>query len=289
MTDFNIVYETQSPAFYKFEQIKINMENMRHGFIFYKILFCLFILSSCGHSPEQPVVGLDNWFNRETKAETGELFHYLWTDEEWSGYSRWGEIFESSGAHIITVDRPSWKVLNKLDVYIIVDPDSTSESGSPDYILADDIKVIRKWVRKGGVMAVLANDGPNCEFTHLNNLMETFGMRFNHVTLHPVTGSDYEMGASTDLPGHTLFRGVSKIYMKEISDITLSGRAEPVLTENGRVLMAETKYGKGYVFAVGDPWIYNEYIEHDLLPESFQNRRAAENLTQMLLEKTGKK
>ncbi|MBW6499854.1 MAG: glycoside hydrolase family 88 protein [Bacteroidales bacterium] len=47
--------------------------------------------------------------------------------------------------------------------------------------------------------------------------------------------------------------------------------------------MAEAKYGNGYVFAVGDPWIYNEYIDHDLLPESFQNRQAAVNLTDLLL------
>jgi len=108
-------------------------------------------------------------------------------------------------------------------------------------------------------------------------------MRFNHLTLHPVTGREWEMGASTLLPDHPLFKGVSKIYMKEISDITLSGPAKAVLTENGKVLMAEAKYGKGYVFAVGDPWIYNEYIDHDLLPESFQNRQAATNLTDLLL------
>jgi unsaturated rhamnogalacturonyl hydrolase len=78
---------------------------------------------------------------------------------------------------------------------------------------------------------------------------------------------------------------VSKIYLKEVSDINLSGKAKPVLTERGKVLIAETVYGKGYVFAIGDPWIYNEYIDHDRLPESFENRKAAENLTRMLLEK----
>ena len=47
--------------------------------------------------------------------------------------------------------------------------------------------------------------------------------------------------------------------------------------------MVEARYGKGYVFAVGDPWIYNEYIDHDLLPESFHNRQAAVNLTDLLV------
>ena len=91
------------------------------------------------------------------------------------------------------------------------------------------------------------------------------------------------MGASTDLPDHPLFRGVTKIYIKEVSDINISGNAKAILTEKGKVLMAENKFGKGYVFAIGDPWIYNEYIDHDRLPESFENRKAAENLTELLL------
>jgi unsaturated rhamnogalacturonyl hydrolase len=178
--------------------------------------------------------------------------------------------------------------LKNIDIYIIVDPDTTTESKSPNYIMADDIKAIKKWVKKGGVLAILANDAPNCEFTHLNLLMKNFGMSFNHVTLHPVTGTNFEMGASVNLPDHPLFKGVKKIYIKEVSDIRLSGNAKPVLTENNKVLMAETKYGKGYVFAIGDPWIYNEYIDHDRLPESFENRKAAENLTEYLLEQVKK-
>ncbi|NSW93276.1 MAG: DUF4350 domain-containing protein [Bacteroidales bacterium] len=236
----------------------------------------------------QTVVGLDNWFNRETNQKTGQLYHYLWTDTEWSGYSRWGEIFTSEGAVIKTIERPSASVLKGIDIYIIVDPDTTTESKTPNYILPQDIKAITRWVRKGGVLAVLANDAPNCEFTHLNRLMAKFGMRFNHVTLHPVTGTEWEMGACTNLPDHPLFKGVRKIYLKEVSDISLSGKALPVLTENGKILMAEAACGKGYVLAIGDPWIYNEYIDHDRLPESFENRKAAVNLTRLLLEKARK-
>ena len=231
----------------------------------------------------QPVVGLDNWFNRETNAKTGKPFHYLWSDTEWSGYSRWGEIFKLKGAALTTIEKPLAKVLSGIDVYIIVDPDSTTESKSPNYILPEDIRAIRKWVKKGGVLAVLANDAPNCEFTHLNDLTSVFGMTFNHVTLHPVKGTEWEMGACKNLPDHPLFRGVSKIYIKEVSDINLSGNAKAILTENGKVLIAENRYGKGYVFAIGDPWIYNEYIDHDRLTTDFENRKAAENLSDLLL------
>ena len=155
--------------------------------------------------------------------------------------------------------------------------------------MSDDIKAISKWVKKGGVLAILANDAPNCEFTNLNKLMKKFGMTFNHVTLHPVKGTEWEMGASVNLPEHKLFKGVSKIYIKEVSDINLSGTAKSILTENGKVLIAENKVGKGYVFAIGDPWIYNEYIDHDRLPVSFENRKAAENLTDLLLGYVKKK
>jgi unsaturated rhamnogalacturonyl hydrolase len=241
------------------------------------------------NAASQPVIGLDNWYNHETNAKTGKPFHYLWTDTEFSGYSRWGEIFTSRGAKLTTVGKPDPDVLGKIKVYILVDPDTTTETPSPNYFEPDDIKAIRDWVNKGGVLAVLANDAPNCEFTHLNMLMSQFGMTFNHVTLHPVTGTNFEMGACKNLPDHPLFKGVSKIYIKEVSDINLSGTAKAVLTENGKVLMAENKFGKGYVFAIGDPWIYNEYIDHDRLPETFENRKAAENLTDLLLGYAKKK
>lgn len=237
----------------------------------------------------QPVVGLDNWYNHETNAKTGTPFHYLWTDTEFSGYSRWGEIFTSRGAKITTIGKPDAAVLGKVSVYILVDPDTTKENAEPNYINPEDIETIKKWVEKGGVLAILANDGPNCEFTHLNKLMSHFGMSFNHVTLHPVTGTNFEMGASINLPDHPLFKGVTKLYIKEVADINLSGTAKSILTENGKVLIAENKFGKGYVFAIGDPWIYNEYIDHDRLPESFENRKAAENLTDLLLSYTKKK
>lgn len=236
----------------------------------------------------QPVIGLDNWFNQETNA-SGIEFHYLWTDTEFSGYSRWGIIFKQKGAEITTVGKPTASVLSNLDIYIIVDPDSTTEDPTPNYIESDDIIAIRTWVEKGGVLAILANDAPNCEFTHLNSLMKEFGMGFNHVTLHRVPGNDFEAGASTNLPDHPLFNGVKKIYIKEVSDIRVSGSARAILTEKGKVLIAENHYGKGYVFAIGDPWIYNEYIDHDRLPASFENRKAAENLTDLLLSFVEKK
>jgi len=244
-------------------------------------LISFFIIAH--NSLAQLTVGVDNWYNRETNAKTGKPFHYLWTDTENSGYSRWGDIFKNRGVQLATVGKPTKAELVRINVYIIVDPDTTTESKSPNFILPEEAKTIVKWVKKGGVLAILANDAPNCEFTHLNRFASQFGITFNHVTLKPVTGTNWEMGAVKNLPDHQLFKGVSKIYIKEVASLNLEGNAKPVLTDNGNVLIAECKYGKGYVFAIGDPWIYNEYIDHDRLTPDFDNRKAAENLTDILL------
>ena len=47
--------------------------------------------------------------------------------------------------------------------------------------------------------------------------------------------------------------------------------------------MATANVGKGFVFAVGDPWIYNEYIDVTAPGETFQNRKAAMNLVSWTL------
>jgi hypothetical protein len=278
-----------SLMFHIFEIIKpektMEKQKISSSLLFVLTLTLLSLVAQ--NSIAQPVVGLDNWFNHETNAKTGKPFHYLWTDTENSGYSRWGMIFSGKGAKVTSIGKPDAAALGRINVYIIVDTDTTTETSKPNYLETDDIDAITKWVKKGGVLAVLANDAPNCEFTHLNKLMSGFGMTFNHVTLHPVTGTDFEMGACVNLPNHPLFKGVTKIYIKEVSDINLAGTAKSILTEKGKVLIAENKFGKGYVFAIGDPWIYNEYIDHDRLPESFQNRKAAENLTDLLLGHAG--
>jgi len=68
-----------------------------------------------------------------------------------------------------------------------------------------------------------------------------------------------------------------------IVSITCAGKAKPVLTEDDQTIIAECRYGKGYVLAVGDPWIYNEYIGHSRLPKDFENMQAAGNLVRLRL------
>jgi unsaturated rhamnogalacturonyl hydrolase len=248
------------------------------------ILLIICILSLNGFA--QKTVGLDNWYNHETNAKTGKIFHYTWDDTQNSGFSQLGDLLKSKGAALKTIEgKADANNLKGIGLYIIVDPDTTTESPNPNYIMPDDVKAITKWVKNGGVLLILANDKPNCEFTHLNQLAKEFGMHFNPVTLNPVTGKEYNMAAETNLPDHPLFKGVNKIYMKEVSSISLSKNAKAVLTDDKQVYIAETSFGKGYVLAVGDPWLYNEYIDHIMLPADFENLKAANNLVDYLLGK----
>jgi unsaturated rhamnogalacturonyl hydrolase len=239
----------------------------------------------------QKNIGLDNWFNHETNAKTGKIFHYTWDDQENSGFSQLGDLFLKREAKLNTIaTAPNSQSMKGIDIYIIVDPDTTKENPTPNYVQANDIKFLKKWVSKGGVLLLMANDGPNCEFTHLNQLGAAFGFQFHPQTLNPVINRQWDQASEINLPNHPLFSGVKKIYMKEVGPITVSKDAKPVLKdgESNAIFIAETKFGKGYVLAVGDPWLYNEYIDHAMLPESFENLKAANNLVDLLLKKAEK-
>jgi unsaturated rhamnogalacturonyl hydrolase len=48
--------------------------------------------------------------------------------------------------------------------------------------------------------------------------------------------------------------------------------------------MATAKYGKGTVFAVVDPWIYNEYTDGRNLPPEYDNFGGATELVNWLVK-----
>ncbi len=235
------------------------------------------------------VVGLDYFYNhefRKTKAGKAEQFHYIWEDRSNSGFYELGNLFENHGAFISEVkEAPTAAVLEKLSVYIIVDPDTPKETAEPEYIFPEAITAIANWVHSGGVLVLMANDAGNAEFEHFNQLAETFGVHFNEVSLNRVEKKNYDMGKFINLPNHPLFKDIKKIYMKEIATLSLKKPAEPILmTANGEVVIASSAYGRGWVCAVGDPWLYNEYIDNRRLPGDFENFGAAQNFTKWLLD-----
>ena len=230
-------------------------------------------------------VGLDYFYNNEYK--NSKRYHYIWEDNENSGFSELGKIIKRFGANIDSIPTaPSLNLLKKYNIYVIVDPDTPGETAKPNYIEEGAVKDITRWVKKGGILVLLANDSANCEFTHLNKLAEEFGIHFNEDSENRVSGKNYDVGMFDGLPDHPIFKDIKKIFLKEISTIKLSKNALPVLKQRGKVFMAASQNGKGFVFAVGDPWLYNEYIDNRKLPEDFDNFRAAENLFGWLLSKT---
>jgi unsaturated rhamnogalacturonyl hydrolase len=48
--------------------------------------------------------------------------------------------------------------------------------------------------------------------------------------------------------------------------------------------MASAKYGKGTVFAVADPWVYNEYTNGQNLPPEYDNLAGAVELVNWLVK-----
>lgn len=230
---------------------------------------------------------VDAWFNSQKHPDpTGEqvYFHYKWNDLANSGYSFWGNAFESYGAKLATLyDAPKLSNLKQAQVYIISSPDIPSKNPHPNYMTAEDAKEIAEWVRQGGVLVMMENDVTNSEFEHFNTLSETFGIHFNAVLRNQVDGNKYEMGKVPVAAGNAVFPHPHNFYMKEISTITPSGPAKAVLADKD-VLMAVTKYGKGTVFAMVDPWIYNEYADGRKLPLEYDNYAGAKELSEWLLK-----
>ena len=77
------------------------------------------------------------------------------------------------------------------------------------------------------------------------------------------------------------------MYIKDICTLKLSRKAKSAFSDKDDVVMATTKLGKGTVFAVGDPWFYNEYCNGRLTP-GFDNDKAAHDLAGWLLAQVPK-
>ncbi|HJT74570.1 MAG TPA: hypothetical protein VJ720_11135, partial [Chitinophaga sp.] len=99
----------------------------------------------------------------------------------------------------------------------------------------------------------------------------------------------FEQGALFLQAGNPVFPNTKKIYIKEISTIKVQSPAKAVFEDKGDVIMAVARVGKGTVFAVGDPWFYNEYLDGRRLPASFENYQAATDLTEWIFKQVSRK
>jgi unsaturated rhamnogalacturonyl hydrolase len=231
---------------------------------------------------------LDRYFNREYKKDVAGVekpHHYVWNQLEQNGFSFWGDIFHAHGLKTVELDTlPTASNLSKADVYIIVDPDTKKETTNPNFIFEPSIKVISEWVKAGGVLVMMANDSANCELPHFNELAKTFGIHFDDQSRNMVKGKEYQTGAIVIPAGNEIFPNTKKIYLKEICKISVINPARAALTEGNDIIVAVAKYGKGTVFAVGDPWLYNEYTDGRKIPAEYENSKAANDLVKWILK-----
>lgn len=226
---------------------------------------------------------VDNYFNNEYR--NGLKFHYTWTDKTDSGYSWWGGLMNDMGAKTALLStEPTLQNLKGANALIIVDPDTKKETANPNFVQQKHIQVLKQWVMNGGKLVLLANDTTNCEIKNFNNLTKAFGIELTGKNRNMVKNDQYEQGTFMLSGNDEIFKDARKIYVKELVTLKTSLPAKPLFEEGGDTIMAVAKVGKGEVFVLGDPWIYNEYVNGRKLPSDFENLKAAKYLAEWMLK-----
>jgi unsaturated rhamnogalacturonyl hydrolase len=203
------------------------------------------------------------------------------------GFYVWGHVFRNLGAKTEALgEAPNARNLKGAGVYIIVDPDTKEETENPHFVEPQHVKAVADWVKRGGVLVLMGNDAGNAEFDHFNELARVFGIEFNKDSRNRVQGNNFAEGKVTVPAGHAIFKTARELYLKEVSTLNVSKPAEAVLRHDGYNVIAVAKHGRGTVFAVGDPWLYNEYVDGRKLPPEFENYKAAQDLSRWLLERS---
>jgi unsaturated rhamnogalacturonyl hydrolase len=87
--------------------------------------------------------------------------------------------------------------------------------------------------------------------------------------------------------GNEIFRAEIIYERSEYDDV--KAPAKTILTAEGKNIGAIAKVGKGTVFALGDPWCYNEYIDGKKLPTDFTNYQGTEEWVKWLLKQASNK
>ena len=216
-------------------------------------------------------VAVDNWHNREPQP------HYAWEGTYPGGFSGLGHMLNGLGAATRTVREPfTAKSLQGIDVLVVVDPDTPQESKTPNVITDSEIDALATWVRNGGTLFLLGNDPGNSEFPRMNALARRFGIEFEE-RKHADAGGNAKLTLLT--PKSNWFTPGLKFYGVDLSPLRVTANnAETLLAERDTPMMTAVRDGKGQVIALGDPWLYNEYLYTQ------DNRRIAEQLFRKVLK-----
>ncbi|MFN7936377.1 MAG: DUF4350 domain-containing protein [Bryobacteraceae bacterium] len=216
------------------------------------------------------VVAVDGWHNKEPQP------HYAWDGTYQGGFSGLGHMINGFGAATRTVTAPfTAKTLDGINVLIVVDPDTPQESTSPNYITDPEIDATAEWVKRGGTLLLLGNDPGNSEFPRMNALARRFGIEFEE-RKHADSNGNSKLTLAT--PAGGWFTPGLKFYGVDLAPLRVTAtNAETLLAERQTPMMVSVPHGAGRVIALGDPWLYNEYLYTQ------DNRRIAEELFRRLL------
>ena len=235
-------------------------------------------------------VMLDAWFNSQQRMNAdgrNEFFHYKWNDYRDSGFSLFGHMFASHGATLDTLyEAPTLSGLKNAQIYIIASPDNSAKNPQPHYVQPEDVEQLAQWVRQGGVLVLMENDPANADIAHMNLLADRFGIHFDSVLLHHILGINFDPGYIPVNSAGPMFFHPHTLYMKDTCGISLKAPAAALLQDKEGIVMATAKYGKGTIFAVVDPWLYNEYTDHRKVPPVQENFAAGEEFVRWLLGQT---
>jgi unsaturated rhamnogalacturonyl hydrolase len=235
---------------------------------------------------------LDRYFNSEQRKDiTGAsvYWHYVWEERSHPGFYTLGTIFERHGAKLASLDvAPTAANLKNASVYIIVDADHVRDNPNPNYVAAAQVKAISDWVKAGGTLLIMANDSNNCDLQHLNLLAAAFGVQYTNKSVNMVKNDQFEQGVVVPGTNNPVFKTPAKMYLKEVSTLDIKSPAVANAVKEGDVIIATANYSKGKVLLVGDPWLYNEYLDNRKLPLEYENYKAANDLVIWLLTQTKK-
>jgi unsaturated rhamnogalacturonyl hydrolase len=234
------------------------------------------------------VVMVDGWFNSQQRTDAfghQVYFHYKWKTQDMPGYSLFGHIFRGFGAETKQLDaEPTAANLRDAQVFVIASPDNLDKNPQAHFANAQDAEQIAEWVKAGGVLVILENDTSFADLDHFNVVAEKFGIHFNSVLRKHVIGTQWDMGKIAIDGSGPIFHHPHTLYLKDVCTITATAPAKPVLKEGGDILMATASYGRGTVFAMVDPWLYNEYTDGRKLPAEYDNFAAGKEFVRWILE-----
>lgn len=223
-----------------------------------------------GASVQRPVVAVDGFHNDEKEL------HYRWEGTYPGGFSELGALLTGLGAETRTVrELLTARSLAGVTCLIVADPDTPSEAATPKYLTNEEAVAVEKWVRAGGRLLLLGNNEGNAEFLHLNRLARRFKIEFLDGT---VKKADGDGRLKLEVPASPrVFAGGSQFYAVDVAPLKVGKDVRVLLRHGETPILAMTDFGLGTVVALGDPWVYNEYID------SANNRRLVSELFRYLL------